>query len=99
MSNPSSEVVSAAQLAAAAPGPAWPMHSSPRSRACRWRRPSAHLSATLGEGHTGCVDRATWRADRRAAVIATYDAEAAEYDQHEYPSETQRDWVTRLLRR
>jgi ubiquinone/menaquinone biosynthesis C-methylase UbiE len=32
-------------------------------------------------------------------VIAAYDAEAAEYDQREYPSETQRDWVRRLLRR
>jgi ubiquinone/menaquinone biosynthesis C-methylase UbiE len=45
------------------------------------------------------MDRAAWLADRRAAVIATYDAEAPTYDQHEYPSDTQRDWVNRLLRR
>jgi SAM-dependent methyltransferase len=45
------------------------------------------------------VDRATWLADRRAAVIAAYDAEAPDYDQHEYPSDTQREWVVRLLGR
>jgi SAM-dependent methyltransferase len=45
------------------------------------------------------VDRATWLADRRAAVIAAYDAEAPDYDEREYPSDTQRDWVVRLLRR
>jgi cyclopropane fatty-acyl-phospholipid synthase-like methyltransferase len=43
------------------------------------------------------VDRQTWLADRRAAVIATYDDLAATYDQHEYPSDTQREWVARLL--
>ena len=43
------------------------------------------------------MDRITWLAERRAAVIATYDAEAAAYDQHEYPSDTQREWVARLL--
>ena len=45
------------------------------------------------------MDRATWLADRQAAVIAAYDAGAPEYDQHEYPSETQRAWVIRVLRR
>ena len=40
---------------------------------------------------TGGLDRAAWLAARRAAVIAAYDAEAADYDRHEYPSATQRD--------
>ena len=48
---------------------------------------------------TGGPDRAAWLADRRAAVIAAYDAEAPDYDTNEYPSETQHDWVVRLLRR
>jgi hypothetical protein len=43
------------------------------------------------------VDRATWLADRRAAVLAAYDAEAPDYDAREYPSDTQRDWVVRLF--
>lgn len=45
------------------------------------------------------MDRQTWLAERRAAVIATYDAGAPTYDQHEYPSGTQREWVARLLHR
>jgi SAM-dependent methyltransferase len=48
---------------------------------------------------TSGPDRAAWLADRRATVIAAYDAEAPEYDRHEYPSETQRDWVVRVLGR
>jgi SAM-dependent methyltransferase len=32
-------------------------------------------------------------------VIAAYDAEAPNYDEHEYPSDVQRDWVARLLGR
>ena len=31
--------------------------------------------------------------------MAAYDAEAPTYDQHEYPSDTQREWVISLLRR
>src|SRR5919205_1119937 len=45
------------------------------------------------------VDRASWLADRRAAVIAAYDAGAPTYDAHEYPSDAQREWFARLLRR
>ncbi len=44
------------------------------------------------------MDRREWLADRRAAVIAVYDAEAAAYDEHEYPSDMQREWVARALR-
>jgi len=40
-----------------------------------------------------------WLADRRAAVIAAYDTEAPGYDEHGYPSDTQREWVVRLLQR
>jgi len=46
----------------------------------------------------GGVDRQTWLAERRAAIVATYDSEAATYDENEYPSETQREWVARTLR-
>jgi SAM-dependent methyltransferase len=45
------------------------------------------------------MNRATWLAQRRAAVVATYDAGAPAYDQHEYPSDTQREWVVRLAHR
>ena len=44
------------------------------------------------------MDRLTWLAERRAAVVAAYDCEAPAYDEHEYPSDAQREWVTRLLR-
>jgi ubiquinone/menaquinone biosynthesis C-methylase UbiE len=45
------------------------------------------------------MNRATWLTDRRAAIVATYDRGAREYDQHEYPSDTQREWVSRLVER
>jgi ubiquinone/menaquinone biosynthesis C-methylase UbiE len=44
------------------------------------------------------MDRLVWLAERRAAVIAAYDAEAPAYDEHEYPSDVQREWVARALR-
>lgn len=44
------------------------------------------------------MDRHVWLAQRQAAVVAAYDLEAPTYDEHEYPSDTQRAWVTRLLR-
>jgi ubiquinone/menaquinone biosynthesis C-methylase UbiE len=43
------------------------------------------------------MDRQDWLAERRAAVVACYDQEAPGYDEHEYPSDTQRDWVGRLV--
>ena len=43
------------------------------------------------------MDRQMWLAERQATVVTAYDAEAGTYDQHEYPSDTQREWVTRLL--
>ena len=45
------------------------------------------------------MNRATWLTDRRAAIVATYDGGAPEYDQHEYPSDTQREWVSGLVER
>jgi SAM-dependent methyltransferase len=45
----------------------------------------------------GPVDRSAWLAERRSALVAAYDAEAPTYDQNDYPIETQRQWVTRLL--
>ena len=44
------------------------------------------------------MDRERWIGERRAAVVAEYDAEAATYDQFPYPNEVQRQWVRRLLR-
>ena len=44
------------------------------------------------------MDRGRWIGERRAAVVADYDAEAATYDQFPYPNEVQRQWVRRLLR-
>jgi SAM-dependent methyltransferase len=43
------------------------------------------------------MDRQTWLAERRAAVVADYDAEAAGYDELDYPADVQRDWVSRVL--
>jgi ubiquinone/menaquinone biosynthesis C-methylase UbiE len=43
------------------------------------------------------MDRQLWLAERLAAVVAAYDAEAAAYDEHEYPSDMQREWVARAL--
>ena len=45
------------------------------------------------------MDRQTWLDERRAAVLACYDQEAASYDEHGYPTEVQQDWVARLLAR
>jgi SAM-dependent methyltransferase len=43
------------------------------------------------------MDRYTWLAERRAAVVADYDAEAPSYDMNLYPADTQEKWVARLL--
>lgn len=43
------------------------------------------------------MDRQAWIAERRAAVVAAYDSEAATFDENEYPAETQRQWIQRLL--
>ena len=44
------------------------------------------------------MDRQAWLTQRRAAVIAVYDAEAATYDDNLYPADMQQEWVTRVLR-
>ena len=44
------------------------------------------------------MDRQAWLTQRRAAVVAVYDAEAVTYDDNLYPAEMQREWVTRVLR-
>jgi SAM-dependent methyltransferase len=43
------------------------------------------------------MDRGQWIGERRAAVGAEYDAEAATYDQFPYPNEVQHEWVRRLV--
>ena len=45
------------------------------------------------------MHRQTWLDERRAAVLAWYDQEAASYDQHSYPTQVQQDWVVRVLAR
>ena len=44
------------------------------------------------------MDRPTWLSQRRAAVLACYDEAAPTYDTRTYPTETQQQWVARLLR-
>ena len=44
------------------------------------------------------MERQVWLADRRAALVAAYDAEAATYGDAEYPPDMQREWVARVLR-
>jgi cyclopropane fatty-acyl-phospholipid synthase-like methyltransferase len=43
------------------------------------------------------MERQVWLAERRAALVAGYDADAATYGDDEYPWDTQREWVARLL--
>jgi SAM-dependent methyltransferase len=43
------------------------------------------------------MDRQAWLDERRAAVVAAYDAEAQTYDEHPYPIEMQRSFIARLL--
>lgn len=44
------------------------------------------------------MDRQAWLAERQAAVVAVYDAEAPTYDEHVYPVQAQEEWVARTLR-
>ena len=44
------------------------------------------------------MDRQAWLEQRRAAVLTSYDQDAATYDDHGYPATAQQDWVARLLR-
>jgi SAM-dependent methyltransferase len=44
------------------------------------------------------VERQVWLAERRAALVAGYDAGAGTYDDDEYPWDMQREWVDRVLR-
>jgi SAM-dependent methyltransferase len=45
----------------------------------------------------GAMDRRSWLADRRAATVATYDAEAPEYEANDYPHDAQLRYVARVL--
>jgi SAM-dependent methyltransferase len=51
----------------------------------------------MDDARGAAVDRATWLAERQAAVIATYDDEAAGYDEAEYPRTSHDRFVGRLL--
>ena len=44
------------------------------------------------------MDRQAWLAQRRASVVAVYDAEAATYNDNLYPADMQQEWVGRVLR-
>jgi ubiquinone/menaquinone biosynthesis C-methylase UbiE len=43
------------------------------------------------------MERAEWLAERRAAVVAVYDAESEAYDENEYPTTSHGRFVARLL--
>src|SRR5579859_1213337 len=43
------------------------------------------------------MDRESWLAERRSAIVAEYDADAPTYDLHGYPTGMQEQWVARLL--
>jgi 2-polyprenyl-3-methyl-5-hydroxy-6-metoxy-1,4-benzoquinol methylase len=44
------------------------------------------------------MERQVWLAERRAALVADYDAGAATYGREEYSWDMQREWVARVLR-
>jgi len=44
------------------------------------------------------MERQVWLAERRAALVADYDADAATYGDDEYPWDVRREWVARVLR-
>src|SRR5215831_7764597 len=48
-------------------------------------------------GEMTTADRATWLAERRAAVRAEYDDEAPTYEELEYPIPLHAEFVARLL--
>src|SRR5690349_4102862 len=58
---------------------------------------SANKLFSRGQPGVSPMDRSTWLAERRAAVVADYDAEAPTYDMDLYPADTQEEWVARLL--
>ena len=43
------------------------------------------------------MERQKWLAERRAALVAAYDAEAVTYDDQRHPWDMQREWVARVL--
>ena len=43
------------------------------------------------------MERQVWLAERRAALVDAYDAEAATYGDGPQPWDVQRAWVARLL--
>jgi SAM-dependent methyltransferase len=43
------------------------------------------------------MDRQTWLDQRQRAVLASYNQDAATYDDHGYPATAQKNWVARLL--
>src|SRR5690242_14816498 len=44
------------------------------------------------------MERGVWLAERRAALVVGWDAEAAAYGDDGYPWDVQREWVARVLR-
>lgn len=43
------------------------------------------------------MERQVWLAERRAALVAAYDAEAATWGDGQQPWDVQREWVARVL--
>src|SRR5262249_19125942 len=82
-----------ALIAPLASPPRWAAACGP-CRAPAARPSSGAISTTQG----GNMDRQAWLDQRRAAVLTSYDQDAATYDDHGYPTTAQQDWVARLLR-
>ena len=40
------------------------------------------------------MDRQSWLAERRSAVVASYDRVAPNFDEHPYPADTHSCWVS-----
>ena len=54
--------------------------------------------AVQGTGRlTSGMERQVWLAERRAALVAVYDTEAATYGDGQHPWDMQREWVARVL--
>ena len=58
---------------------------------------SADLLTSMATAQQGSMDRQTWLDQRHRAVLASYDQDAATYDDRGYPATAQRTWVARLL--
>jgi ubiquinone/menaquinone biosynthesis C-methylase UbiE len=60
-------------------------------------RDTSQVAATTPARQDAPMDRPTWLAERKAALITAYDDEAATYDADPYPASLHGAWVDRLV--